>query len=88
MKKTWKERTKSEKILSISNLAVSLVILCASVMKLLNFWPKALNLAIPLFAVHYLIETVYYWKTDKDAAAFSLFAAVIVIAVSCAVFFL
>lgn len=88
MKKTWKAQTKFEKILVISRLVVSLVILCASIMKFLNVWPKALNLAIPMFAVYYLLETIYNWKTNKDIAAFSLFMAIIIIAVSCAVFFL
>ena len=88
MKKTWKERTKLEKGLLISRTAVSLIIICASIMKLLNVWPNALNLAIPLFAVYYLLETIYNWKNNKDVAAFSLFMAIIVIAVSCVVFFL
>ena len=88
MKKTWKERTKLEKGLLISRTAVSLIIICASIMKLLNVWPNALNLAIPLFAVYYLLETIYNWKNNKDVAAFSLFMTIIVIAVSCAVFFL
>jgi len=57
-------------------------------MKFLNIWPAALNLAIPLFAIYYLLETVYYWKNDKDMAALSFFMTVIIAAVSCAVFFL
>ena len=88
MKKIWNERTKIEKALVISRTAVSLVILCASVMKFLNIWPNALKLAIPLFAIYYLLETIYNWKANKDVAALSLFMAIIVIAVSCAVFFL
>ena len=88
MKKTWKERTKLEKGLLISRTVVSLIIICASIMKLLNVWPNALNLAIPLFAVYYLLETIYNGKNNKDVAAFSLFMTIIVIAVSCAVFFL
>ena len=88
MKKTWKERTKLEKGLLISRTVVSLIIICASIMKLLNVWPNALNLAIPLFAVYYLLETIYNWKNNKDVAAFSLFMTIIVIAVSCVVFFL
>ena len=88
MKKTWKERTNLEKCLLISRTVVSLIIICASIMKLLNVWPNALNLAIPLFAVYYLLETIYNWKNNKDVAAFSLFMTIIVIAVSCVVFFL
>lgn len=88
MKKPWKEQTRSEKILGISRTLVSLTILFASIMKFLNLWSKALHLAIPLFAVYYLLETVFNWKTNKDLAAFSLFMSIIIIAVSCAVFFL
>lgn len=88
MKKNWKNQTKAEKILAIFKSLVSVVIMSASIMKFLNFWPGALNLAIPLFAVYYLLETICNWKTNKDMAAFSLFMAIIVIAVSCAVFFL
>ena len=88
MKKTWKDRTKFEKILCITRLAVYLVLLCASILKFLNFWPSALYLAIPLFALYYLLETIYNWKTDKDIAALSMFMAIIFIAVSCALFLL
>jgi len=88
MKKNWNERSKLEKILGISRQLVSLAVICVSIMKFQNFWPKALYLAIPLFAVQYLLETIYYWKRNKDMAAFSLFMAIIIVAVSCAVFFI
>ena len=88
MKKTWKEYTKFEKVLNIVKLAVTIVILCAAIMKFLNYWPKALGLAIPLFAVYYLLETIYNWKTNKDMAAIYLFITITVTAISCAVFFL
>lgn len=87
MKKKWNERTKLEKILVIFKIVVSLIIIYASAMKLLNVWPKGLNFAIPLFGVYYILETIYNWKTDKDMAALSFFMAIIIIAVSCAVFF-
>jgi len=88
VRKPWKERTGIEKALCLLKIMVSLVILGASCMKFLNIWPAALNLAIPLFAIYYLLETVYYWKNDKDMAALSFFMTVIIAAVSCAVFFL
>ena len=88
MRKAWKEQTKSEKILRIARLAVSLVILCSAILKFLNIWPRGLYLAIPLFGVYYILETICSWKTDKDMAAFYLFMAVIVLGISCAVFFL
>ncbi len=88
MKKRWNERTKLEKILVISRTVVSLLIIYASAMKLLNVWPKGLNFAIPLFGVYYILETIYNWKTDKDTAAYYFLMAIIIIAVSCAVFFL
>ena len=88
MKKPWNEQTKLEKLLTIARLAVSLAILCAAILKFMNLWPNGLNLAIPLFAVYYLLETVYHWRRDKDQAAFFLFMAIIIAAVSCAVFFL
>lgn len=87
-KKKWTDRSKFEKIMTIARLVVSLVILLAAIMKYLNFWPDALNLAIPSFAVYYLLETIYNWKTDRDLAAFSLFMTVIIAAVSFIVFFL
>lgn len=88
MKKRWNERTKFEKILVISRTVVSLIIISASIMKFLNIWSNGLNLVIPLFAVYYLLETIYNWKTDKDMAALSLLMTIIIIAVSWAVFFL
>ena len=88
MKKTWHERTRSEKFLIISRLAVSVMIFCAAIMQFLNIWSDALNLAIPLFAVLYLLETICNWKIDKDMAAFYLFMTIIITAVSCIVFFL
>lgn len=88
MKKNWNKRTKSEKILIISRLVVSFVIFCAVILDFLNLGSNALNLAIPLFAVSYLLETICNWKTDKDMAAFSLFMTIIITAVSCIVFLL
>ena len=87
MKKRWNERTKLEKSLTISKILVSLTILYASTMKLFHVWPKGLNVAIPLFAVYYILETIYNWKTDKDKAAISLLMTIIIGAISCAVFF-
>lgn len=87
-KKRWNERTRTDKVMTVSRLIISLVILCASILKFLNLWSNGLNLAIPLFAVYYLLETVHNWKTDKDLAAFSLFMTIFITAVSCAVFFL
>lgn len=88
MKRKWKEQSVTEKILTVARPTVSLVILCAGILKYLNLWPKALNLAIPLFGVYYLMETVGNWKTDKDVAAYSLFMAIFIAGVSCAVFLL
>ena len=87
MKKRRNERTKLEKSLVISRTVVSLIIIYASTMKLLNIWPKGLTIAIPLFGVYYILETIYNWKTDKDKAALYFFMAIIFIAVSCAVIF-
>ena len=87
MKKRWNERTKLEKSLTIFKILVSLTILYASTMKLFHVWPKGLNVAIPLFALYYILETIYNWKTDKDMAAISLLMTIIISAISCAVFF-
>ena len=87
MKKRWNERTKLEKSRTISKILVSLIILYASTMKLFHVWPKGLNVAIPLFGVYYILETIYNWKTDKDKAAISLLMTIIIGAISCAVFF-
>ena len=87
MKKRWNERTKLEKSLTIFKILVSLIILYASTMKLFHVWPKGLNVAIPLFVVYYILETIYNWKTDKDKAAISLLMTIIIGAISCAVFF-
>ena len=87
MKKRWNERTKLEKSLTISKILVSLIILYASAMKLLNIWPKGLNVAIPFFGVYYILETIYSWNRDKDMAAISLLMTIIIGAISCAVFF-
>ena len=88
MKRKWKEQSVTEKILTVARPTVSLVILCAGILKYLNLWPKALNLAIPLFAVYYLLETVDSWNRDRDIAAIYLFSALILTALSCVVFFL
>ena len=87
MKKRWNERTKLEKSLTIFKILVSLIILYASTMKLFHVWPKGLNVAIPLFALYYILETIYNWKTDKDMAAISLLMTIIIGAISCAIFF-
>ena len=88
MKKTWCERTKSEKILIASRLIVVLVAFCAAIMKFLNFGSDALIFAIPLCSAAYFIETICIWKTNKDMAAVSLFMTIITAAIGCIVFFL
>ena len=86
MKKRWNERTKLEKSLAISRTLVSLILLYASSMKLLNVWPKGLNVAIPLCDIYLILETIYNWKIDKDKAAFYFLMAIIATTISCAVF--
>ena len=87
MKKIWNEQTKFEKILSIIRVAVYALLICASIMPLLNLTFKAFNIAIPLFAAYYLLKTIYNWKKDKDMAAISLLMTIIIIAVGCALLF-
>ena len=88
MKRSWNQQTVPERILSILKIIVSITILSASILKLFHVWPKGLNLAIPLFAVYYILETICSWKTNRDWAATSLFLAIIIAGISCAVFFL
>ena len=87
-KKKWNERSSAEKTIIIVQLIISFLAICMAILQFLDYWSDAVDFAIPLFGVYYLLETALSWKTDRDRAAFSLIIAIFILAVTFIVFFL
>lgn len=88
MKQKWQEKTRFEKILLIAKMAVSVLVLCAAALQLLHIWPDAFRFTVPMLGVLQLIEAALTWKNNPDQAIRSIIVAMLILAVSCAVFFL
>ncbi len=76
-----KTRSHKEKLLQISQLLTSVVLIIATVMQYSNIGSGALHLAIFLLGILQLIQAVLYCEMDRDRAAVSLFLACFVVLV-------
>lgn len=70
---TMKTKKPKEKLIRISQLVTSCVVLIAAFLRYRNIWPNGFLGAIPLLGILQFLNVILYWKTDRDKAAISLF---------------
>lgn len=77
----WRDRSRKEKILQVSELLTSAILVAVVVLKYIKIWMDCFIFAVPLFGMLQLLNGLLHWKSDQDLAAFHLITAVFILAV-------
>ena len=77
-KEIWKTKTKNEKILFISRLITTIIVIVFALLQLLKIWDKAIYVSAPLMGVVLLIQSVQEWKTNRSVAIVSLICSLFI----------
>jgi uncharacterized membrane protein HdeD (DUF308 family) len=81
MHNNWKEKSMSEKVISISRIAVSVCVIILALLHLLNVC-SAIDVVISLVGVNLLLQSIQEWRKDRFTAIFSLCTALFVFAIT------
>ena len=77
----WKEKSMSEKVISILRIAVSTCVIVLALLHLLDVC-SAIDVVIPLVGVNLLLQSIQEWRKDHFTAIFSLCTALFVFAIT------
>ena len=75
MKAGWKEMPLLSKIVAVCTIVIAVAIIVLAILQILDVWPAAPYLYMPLMGVNLLLQAYSYWKTNRGVAIFSLCAA-------------
>ncbi|WP_242841201.1 hypothetical protein [Clostridium akagii] len=73
----WSQKQTDEKVLSVINSICSISIIILVCMQILGVWKSATNIFYPLVGVLMLIQTIQYWKKNKEVGKLSLCATIL-----------
>lgn len=77
-KEIWKTKTKNEKILFITRLVASIIVIVFALLQLLKIWNKAIYVSAPLMGIVLLIQSIQEWKTSKSVAIVGLISSMFI----------
>lgn len=77
----WNERSKFEKLLTITGIIVSITILIFAILGFIGVWKDAINVVEPLLGVLMLIQALQYRKYNKKTAIFSGTVAIFILVI-------
>jgi len=77
-KEAWKTKTKNEKILFITRLVASIIVIVFALLQLLKIWDKAIYVSAPLMGVVLLIQSIQEWKTNRSVAIVGLLCSLFI----------
>jgi len=77
-KEIWKTKTKNEKILFITRLVASIIVIVFALLQLLKIWNKAIYVSAPLMGIVLLIQSTQEWKTSKSVAIVGLISSMFI----------
>ena len=86
IKDIWSQKQGYEKVLSVTGIICSLIILILAGMQILGIWKNAINVFEPLLGVLMLIQAIQYWKKNKIVAIFILCVAIFILYVAISIF--
>lgn len=84
----WKEKSKLEKGLTVFGLILSISVILLAALSFVGRGRGAINVMEPLLGLLMLIQTLQFWKYNKDVAIISLMAGIFIFGVAIIVFFL
>ena len=75
MKARWNSLSKSDRIINLLIVILSVAVVLLAALQLLGIWEDSINVYEPLIGVVLLLQTIYHWKKNRTVAIISLCAA-------------
>lgn len=83
----WNEMTDSNKIMLIIRIIVSICVIALASLQLFGVWDKAINMAMPLIGVVFVIQAIQEWRQRRSIAIFELCASLFIFGCAIVVWF-
>ena len=87
MKSKWKEMSTVNKVVLVSRIVLSIVIIVLALLQIFGVLENAINYTMPLLGVYFLIVSMQEWKRQRGTALFSVGMAVFIFIVAFVVWF-
>lgn len=85
-KDAWGQESTAKKVLSITSVICSIIIIVLAGMQILGIWENAVNVFEPLLGVVLLIQAIQNWKKNKSVAIVNLCASIFIFLVAIFIF--
>lgn len=76
----------SEKVLIITKIACSVIVIILSFMQMVGIWDNAIYVFEPLLGIVMLIQAIEHWRKNRKLAVFSLCGALFVFVCAIVIF--
>ena len=86
IKDAWGQESTGKKVLSITSVICSIIIIVLAGMQILGIWENAVNVFEPLLGVVLLIQAIQNWKKNKSVAIVNLCASIFIFLVAIFIF--
>ena len=87
MKSKWKEMSTVNKVVLVSRIVLTIVIIVLALLQIFGVLENAINYTMPLLGVYFLIVSIQEWKRQRGTALFSGGVAVFIFIVAFVVWF-
>lgn len=87
MKSKWKEMSTVNKVVLVSRIVLTIVIIVLALLQIFGVLENAINYTMPLLGVYFLIVSIQEWKRQRGTALFSVGVAVFIFIVAFVVWF-
>ena len=87
MKSKWKEMSTVNKVVLVSRIVLTIVIIVLALLQIYGVLDNAINYTKPLLGVYFLIVSIQEWKRQRGTALFSVGVAVFIFIVAFVVWF-
>ena len=77
MKTAWKERSLTNRIVTVVSILSSLAVIVLAILQMTGTWELAINLCVPMMGTTMLCQACLQWKASKAVAYANLGAAII-----------
>lgn len=82
----WSQKQTDEKVLYVISSICSISIIIFVCLHILGIWKSGANVIVPLLGVSMLIQTIQYWKKNKEVDKISLCGTILALVFSIFIF--
>lgn len=88
MKNKWKELSKGDKIMLITRIILSIIVIVLALLQICGAVEQAIDYAVPLLGVYLLILSIQEWNQHRGSAILSICLALFIFIVTYTVWFM